>query len=423
MRLKIVIAFVLASGCSHEKPPAKADKEATEVETPTAGDDVADVPELQSTNIAVLVNDGGGSDTWDNSSLTVLESPVNGVATVNPDGTVDYKHNGPGLDDTFTYAISNDEGATTEPARVQVTVDPCEPCSGSFEVEDSDALMRCSTVSGSVDIRESSLQNLGFLGCLTVVGRDLTIVGNGDLVDLSALARLEAVQGDLVLVASESLPSLQGLERLERVEGKMQLTSLGVDTLMPLQSLTTVGETMSIDFAERLTDLAGLEALESVGSLKINNNARLESLHGLDALETIPGELTIAANSALQSLDGLQSLLSIGDELRIEANYALVDLSGLGALNEVGSNLNINYNSALPNVDGLTSLYEVGNNVELTQNDALIRVDGLSAVSRVGGDVVVEWNELLCESDAESWAFAIPDVGGDVDVEGNLQCP
>ena len=62
----------------------------------------------------------------DLTSITIVSGPANGTITsINPDGTVDYTHNGSEtLSDSFTYTIRDVSGATSNPIRVDVTVTP-----------------------------------------------------------------------------------------------------------------------------------------------------------------------------------------------------------------------------------------------------------------------------------------------------------
>jgi hypothetical protein len=71
-----------------------------------------------------------------------------------------------------------------------------------------------------------------------------------------------------------------------------------------------------------LTDCRGLDALEAVGDLSIQNNASLASLQGLEQL----GQANVVAihgNSALRRIDALESLTSVRDFITIARNPLL----------------------------------------------------------------------------------------------------
>jgi CshA-type fibril repeat protein len=91
---------------------------------PTALPDAGNVNEGATVNIDLAGNDidnGGGKDL---DSITIVDSPTNGAITsINPDGTVDYTHDGSGTTiDSFTYTITDTGGNPSTPATVNVIV-------------------------------------------------------------------------------------------------------------------------------------------------------------------------------------------------------------------------------------------------------------------------------------------------------------
>ncbi len=89
-------------------------------QAPAASDDAATTAQDQAVTIAVLANDSDPDG--DPISLDAVGQPANGSAAANPDGTVTYTPD-PGFfgTDSFTYEISDDQGAT-DSATVTVTV-------------------------------------------------------------------------------------------------------------------------------------------------------------------------------------------------------------------------------------------------------------------------------------------------------------
>ena len=64
--------------------------------------------------------------------------------------------------------------------------------------------------------------------------------------------------------------------------------------------------------------------------MRITSNRVLESLNGLQGLQSIPRNLAIMDNAALRSLEGLDQLTSLGADLWIDGNMGLLTLQGLG---------------------------------------------------------------------------------------------
>ncbi len=93
---------------------------------PEALDDAgAIVDEGLSVTITVLTNDTDPDSIIDPSSVTVTGPPSNGTAVPNPDGTIEYTHDGSEtLDDQFRYTVRDLDGAESNAATVEVTINP-----------------------------------------------------------------------------------------------------------------------------------------------------------------------------------------------------------------------------------------------------------------------------------------------------------
>ena len=98
----------------------------------------------------------------------------------------------------------------------------------------------------------------------------------------------------------------------------------GVTTLaLSLDSLGSLGSSLSIRNNDALETLAGLDALGSVGGVRIIDNEQLSDIGALGNLGSLGGPLNISHNDALESLDGLSALTHVSEELAIYDNVAL----------------------------------------------------------------------------------------------------
>ena len=93
---------------------------------PVATNDTATTNEDTLVTIDVLANDTDDDGTLDLASVTVVDQPDNGNFTIDStNGSITYT---PNLDffgnDSFTYTVNDDEGATSNVATVTLTVDP-----------------------------------------------------------------------------------------------------------------------------------------------------------------------------------------------------------------------------------------------------------------------------------------------------------
>ncbi|MDH3603510.1 MAG: cadherin-like domain-containing protein, partial [Candidatus Tectomicrobia bacterium] len=96
-----------------------------QAQAPTANDDMGNVNEGATANIDLAANDTNNGGGIDLTSINITNDPVNGTYIINPDGTIDYTHNGSETTtDTFTYTIDSDFMETSNVATVNVTINP-----------------------------------------------------------------------------------------------------------------------------------------------------------------------------------------------------------------------------------------------------------------------------------------------------------
>ncbi|MBT3218707.1 MAG: tandem-95 repeat protein, partial [Proteobacteria bacterium] len=92
---------------------------------PTANADDASVDEEGTVNIDLANNDTDTDGTIDVASIVITTDPVNGSLVINVNGTVDYAHDGSDtVSDSFQYTIDDNESESSDPATVNITVNP-----------------------------------------------------------------------------------------------------------------------------------------------------------------------------------------------------------------------------------------------------------------------------------------------------------
>mgnify|MGYP002634530272 CR=1 FL=1 len=92
---------------------------------PDAIDDAFVIDENAVANMDLAVNDTDVDDVVDPASIAIASSPFYGTIAINPDGTVDYTHDGSEVAvDNFGYTINDLAGATSTVALVTVTINP-----------------------------------------------------------------------------------------------------------------------------------------------------------------------------------------------------------------------------------------------------------------------------------------------------------
>jgi hypothetical protein len=187
------------------------------------------------------------------------------------------------------------------------------------------------TFTHSVDVTDNDhLVSMAALAGLTVVRDSVTVASNNLLTDLAGLHNLESV-GRLVIRGNGLVVSLSPLSALRTVRGSLEIDSTQLTSLTGLEGLDAVGASLIVFSNSSLTSLAGLENVTRAGqSVRIGYNPSLPSLHGLERLASI-GEgftssengLRIYVNSALNSLAGLDGLQTLVGPLLIYGNEQL----------------------------------------------------------------------------------------------------
>ena len=97
---------------------------------PVAIDDLYAVYTGRTTNLRINDNDID-AEGFDLTSIAIQTQPINGTLALIGNGTVDYTHSGDGsVLDSFTYTITDTDGAVTNVATVDLTISVAPPCGG-----------------------------------------------------------------------------------------------------------------------------------------------------------------------------------------------------------------------------------------------------------------------------------------------------
>ncbi len=120
--------------------------------------------------------------------------------------------------------------------------------------------------------------------------------------------------------------------------------------------------------------------------------------------------MTVKHNDNLQSLTGLDNLDSIGEFLTIDTNASLLNCSGLGSLTSLGGKLVIFANESLTSLTGMDNLSSINGYIYILYNIALTSLDGIQNIdpmsvesqSTVNYDLEIKYNPMLSECEVES---------------------
>ena len=260
----------------------------------------------------------------------------------------------------------------------------------SLRIESNTLLADLDGLDGLTTLNPADLDNYGWIG----------LIWNDALEDVDGLAGIGHA-GAVTLDHCTALTSLAGLGGISSVDRGFEVDHC--DSLRTLAglALTRVGGELQIWNNPNLLDLTGLDALHTVdGAVQICYCPTLMDLDGLGSLQSVGG-LHLEYDYALDSLDGLGPIASTGTgNLHIERCDNLETLAGLEHLQSVGNHLKLIHLGALTNIDALSILTHVGNDLVIENNYILQDLDGLESVIHAWGFISIQENHDLTSASA-----------------------
>lgn len=167
-----------------------------------------------------------------------------------------------------------------------------------------------------------------------------------------------------------------------------------ISDLSPLASIHQIWGSLVVFYSEPLQSLHGLEALDTVDyNVAIIGNPNLQNLQGLQSLRKAGMTLVVENNDALHNLEGLEQLHNVSYEIIIRDNDSLLNLQGMSAI-AWGSTVYILNNDNLQSLDGMDSLYHVLG-IRVIGNDRLEHATGFRALREASGIIVQDNLKLI----------------------------
>lgn len=267
------------------------------------------------------------------------------------------------IEQLFVFCKDGDYGVIVVDSDNNEVSDEIDIVINGDDVTNLDKLQTCpgtggGIFEGSITLKtQEEVETFGSFGYAEVTG-DIVVDGQQTIISFASLSNLKTVRGTFYI--RSGVQNLMGLENLETVGSNLdfvfndELTSLAA-----LKNLTSVGEHFALGVNKNLASLDGLHKLTSVGSIEINGNQSLTSIAGLENLTAVKEHLGIYSNTNLTTLQGLHNMTSVGLSLTIQDNSNLSTLSGLENITSVGGNLKIRGQSNLVALTGLEKLNSV----------------------------------------------------------------
>lgn len=175
-----------------------------------------------------------------------------------------------------------------------------------------DSFENITTVGTFLTIQDCiQLQNIDGLSGLTSIG-NFEIWGCPNVTSLAGLSNVTNL-GGISISNMESLPNLNGLHNVQNTQmGKLILRDLDlITTIGVFQSVETVTNFLIIDRNDLLNDISDIN-VQSTAKLEIRINTSLNSLDGLESIQSVTEELKVISNAQLDDLCALESLIQNG---------------------------------------------------------------------------------------------------------------
>jgi hypothetical protein len=173
-----------------------------------------------------------------------------------------------------------------------------------------------------------------------------------------------------------------------------------ITDLSPLDSLVVLNGGLTIKNTN-LTNLKGLDNLEVIGDqslaadLRIENNASLQNLGGLNKLKFNKGYFYLINNKTLTDLHGLDIYIGCyGGEFRISGCDKLQSLHGLESITHIGGSLYLMDNPSLNNIKALDNIQEILESIFIINNNSLIAIDAFTKIRQLSS-IDISNNSLL----------------------------
>lgn len=282
------------------------------------------------------------------------------------------------------------------------------------------------TINGNVTVFGADINNLNGLSNVSTIVGGLTVL-ESNLTELTGLENLQIIQGELSIIGLDFLINLDKLSSLQSVGDRLRI--MENDMLQSISALESVSYTnlnrsIKIEDNAELRSLNGLQGLTIIQSyqytveLVIKNNPRLQNLSGLDNLITLKGDLEIINNDSIQNLEGLNNLVSVEGLISISENEllsstigmdqltycegmtyylnpSLINFNGFTNLESLNGVLNIEECASLVDIEGFESLSELEFSLIIDNNDSLISMSAFQNLTYLDGSLVVRLNYLL----------------------------
>jgi hypothetical protein len=243
-------------------------------------------------------------------------------------------------------------------------------------IKNLSGLNQIEVIYGGLNIAGTHLNDLGGFNKLKEVWGNIVIASNDFLLNLSGFPPLlDTIKTNLIINFNPSLKSLKGLENIEVVQWRLQIGHPDHEFHLPnlknlegLSSIKSINKLILRDLA--IESLNGIESIEHIKTLEILG---LEKLKDISALKNckISYRLYLVGALELESLDGLQSVDSLGYSLNLAGLDQIESLSEIKGIELSQTKVvSISYNDQLTDcaVQSICQAIKLADSVRIINN-------------------------------------------------------
>ncbi|CAK9040744.1 Meiotic expression up-regulated protein 10 [Durusdinium trenchii] len=243
------------------------------------------------------------------------------------------------------------------------------------------------------------------------VSRDLVVVDDIKLTDLSLLANLQTVGGNVEIRYNAQLADISGLSNLEVIGGSLNIYfNHRLREISGFTKLTVIGRSLGIHHNDQLENITGFPALVRIGQdFSLRGNKKLLAAPGMPSLRALGGDVEVIFNPLMQTVDDMVGALEmIEGNFLIKDNDNLTTLALLPNITRIAKRFEVSYNERITEVHGPPQLEQLGA-LTIKSNNALRLVDGFDRLQVLeywaGGKLIEGTFQVMFNTKLESLSF------------------
>jgi len=361
-----------------------------------------------------------------------IGEPPNGLPLF---GALDEGKNTPKMPrmEPLPYKYVKPEAPPALPTNLAAVGGDVSKCQGGKIVKAA-AYYGCHTIEGYLAITNTDLENLDDFSSIEAIdflpgfdnnGVGLIIKGNKRMKNIDGLSNLAGkIPGSVVVVDNKQLRNLGGLNGVTTINGASRVTGQSIiiaqnPALENVNGLSGVRGALPGSIAvldnDKLANIVGFESIISAKadknglSIQVDNNGNLESMRGLNGLQSVEGGVRVSGNLVLSDL-AMKSLTSIGcsktkRSIEVSNNAALKTFNGLDSMaGSVCGSIDVQNNKNLVDLKGIEGITAVGSDnggvaLIVSMNSKLSDISALKTIEAIKGSLIVQGTSLTSTAD------------------------